>query len=554
MLAASHWSRVRSLGCLTPPYSTVFLCKMAHNVQPVHETLPEWNLARANLATSLQTYLSAFSDLVRSCSHSLDSKELDISWPDVRATLDQEIHSLVDHQASIAHTRTKLLGLKSMTTLESPIKKLPAEILARIFISVVSSCRVAEATMSRRDRLVSQVNSISSVCSSWRRIALNTGRLWSYINVRRIGHPNYVNLWVQRAGSCPVDIIDTASSGRYGSSSSLVLSRAKCIRSMVSSSPSQLMERWISEWCANGVPHTLTTLALSSEHGKTVGFPAQDDSIDQQRLTELFYSLDTLYLKYIRVDWDSLMCHNLVTLSLLHLSATKDALRHILMANPNLQHIHLESLDIADASTSFSLPLIQLDRLCSLHLDRFEYDVTCQLLAMMAPGSCGFTLKMDNHDTLGPEHVSRREFVAFCKRSQLRELHCRSRDVLQDVIAAGSKLEVLCLESMILNDAVYDLIVPPVGDGTGLPSKHLQTRLPHLHSLYVYNVCLERPEGFRRFVSVCPIREVGLDQSCRAGWDSVYRIEDFKRWVGKGRKIPVVMKRREMGYAPFNNQ
>lgn len=132
-------------------------------------------------------------------------------------------------------------------------------------------------------------------------------------------------------------------------------------------------------------------------------------------------------------------------------------------------------------------------------------------------------------------------------------LQCHSLDVLQDIIAAESKLEVLCFENMEVGNSFYDAIVPPAGNSTGLSPKLLQSRLPHLHSLYFFYARLSCPEGFRRVLFACSIREVGLDRCRRADdYKPLSRIDELKMWAGDEIEIPLVIKRRKIGYDPFD--
>ncbi|KAF8594463.1 hypothetical protein BDV93DRAFT_529307, partial [Ceratobasidium sp. AG-I] len=143
----------------------------------IDDALHQWNVVRATFAVSLRTYLDAFSHFEIVCTQLHESKERDIPRPDVRAAIDDEALILTPQESSIISTRRKLLQLKNISKLTSPIATLPVEVLSRIFIFAVESCRICDAGPHRSALLVHQVNAISSACSSWRRIALSTAQL-----------------------------------------------------------------------------------------------------------------------------------------------------------------------------------------------------------------------------------------------------------------------------------------------------------------------------------------------------------------------------------------
>ncbi|KAF8596258.1 hypothetical protein BDV93DRAFT_68542 [Ceratobasidium sp. AG-I] len=523
---------------------------------PMDEALGQWNIARAAFAASVQAYLDAFSHFELACACFFASKGLDIARPDVRATLNEEALSLATHKSSIASTSVKILRLKNTSTFISPIRILPAEVLARVFMFAVDSYRTFGADPSHQDMSISQVNTMSGVCSYWRRIALSTRDLWSYIDFERLYHIDYLNLWLERASSYPLDVVNVAHSTRpqpdedRNTRFASILPRMKCVRSMILRSSAQLMQQWISEWYTDGDPRTLTTLALSTPW-MAAEFPPQGGNINQQRLRELLHFLNTLHFSELQVNWGTLTCHNLVTLSLRRLRVTADTLRHILTANPNLQYIQLMSLDIPYAPLSAALPLVQLRWLHTLHL---EHAGSCQLLTTIAPGACELTLRTDDSSIRGPSEAPVPDFIAFCRRSHITTLHCLSPEILEHALAADSQIEVLYFEYMTLDNSFYDLIVPPTNCDFESSPGPLQSRLPHLHSLYLANCMMNDVEGLRRVISTSPIREIGIDHACYTENGRLYGIGDLMEWVGPEINVSYVMKERNMGYAPFGSR
>lgn len=397
---------------------------------------------------------------------------------------------------------------------------------------------------------------MSSVCSSWRNIAIGTRQLWSYVYLGRPHCIDYAPLWLNRAGDHPLSILNVIPYGYPRSEERtsrvfMILPRMKHVRSMVLRSDEQLMDQWmsewISEWFAKGTPRTLTTLALSASVRCVRWPPVKGETINQLRLDELLHSLDTLYLDYLRVNWKSLRCHNLVNLYLINITITIGDLRHVLNGSPNLQYIHLLNLNIPAVSESAALLPVQLHSLRTLDLKTMLYSGS--VIAMIATGECGITLRLD------PVSVYLRtfeqDFVAFCGQSNLKTLHCRSFGMPEATVAAGSNIEVLCLEGIVLDHHTYDLIAPRTNVDSGSSLGHRQSRLPCLRSLHLYSCILSDPEGLRRVVSAGPIREIGIDGHCGTDSEQFSGIDDFKKWLGPEVDTSFVMKKKEPEYSPF---
>ncbi|KAF8596264.1 hypothetical protein BDV93DRAFT_514321 [Ceratobasidium sp. AG-I] len=350
-------------------------------------------------------------------------------------------------------------------------------------------------------------------------------RLWSCINFDRLHHIDYVELWLERAGFYPLDVVKVD----YFTRSQL----------------SEALSPRISGWYTNGAPYTLKKLALSVP---AADFSPQSENISQTRLIELFHSLENLHLSDLRVNWEPLACQNLVTLSLLTVAISSYTLRQVLAANTKLQDIRLMYLDITYDSTPSALPPVELRWLRTIHL---EYSGSCKLLTMIAPGNLGLTFKMVDRLTINLDGMAGHDITTFCRRSHITKLHCNSQLALEHAITAESKIEVLYLEDISLGNPVYDLIVPPTNDDSESPPGHLQSRLPHLHLLYLTSCVLKNAEGLRRVVSACPIREIGIDGHCYADGKPLFGIDAFQDWLSHRIDVSVVVKMKETGYEPF---
>lgn len=503
-------------------------------------------------------YLDAFSHFEIECNRLFESKELDTARPDVRATLDEEVHSLAIYQSSIAPIKTRILALKNMSTIISPIKVIPTEILARVFFFSVDWRRAFDTSPFRQRFLINQVNAISGVCSYWRHVSLSTRTIWSYIDLDKMVHSDHICLWLDRAGSCPLNIVKAPRfipQAHDNSHVPIFLStfpRFQLLRSL-SFQLYRETETWLSAWCNRGIPRTLTALALSATNAEFYRFPDPQKHPTKQRLNELLYFLDTVYLRGVSFNWELVGCQNLVDLSLLDLPVTTKSLQLILSSNPKLEYIYLRGRGFSGSSTPFMAPLlISLPQLHTLKLEEFTGKKIRHILSMIAPGKCGLFLKIGLNFSSNASDDFRSELRAFCARSQLKKLHCLSFRVLWEAVTLSPQLETIVLERLVLCEPFYSIIVLAFHN-IGTASQRIQPRLPYLHTIIAINCAFADVEGLRRVVSNCPIRQIGMDRLCNINDTPVSDIEEFKSWIGLQVNANFICDKMDMGFAPFGS-
>ncbi|KAF7980615.1 hypothetical protein HWV62_37398 [Athelia sp. TMB] len=89
----------------------------------------------------------------------------------------------------------------------SPIRRLPPEILAAIFMHLLPKTWATHRVDARRNRMLP-----SHICQHWRALALATPGLWANISVKIDGWNidgklECIKLWRARSGSCPLTVI-----------------------------------------------------------------------------------------------------------------------------------------------------------------------------------------------------------------------------------------------------------------------------------------------------------------------------------------------------------
>ncbi|KIK66067.1 hypothetical protein GYMLUDRAFT_158552, partial [Collybiopsis luxurians FD-317 M1] len=128
--------------------------------------------------------------------------ELDLSQLEAEIT---RLHTVLDRL--LLRKQNVEEYIMAHKALASPVRQLPAEILAEIFVHCLPDCAVRDLSEAP---LV-----LTRICRSWRRIALDTPRLWQSLHVylppnlsnaacsRRI---EGVTAWLERSGSLPISI------------------------------------------------------------------------------------------------------------------------------------------------------------------------------------------------------------------------------------------------------------------------------------------------------------------------------------------------------------
>lgn len=448
-----------------------------------------------------------------------------------------------------------MLRLKNESKIISPIIRLPAEVLAKIFTIVVNSCRTFHAGTLTEDFSVNQVNAIASVCLRWRHIALDTGTLWSYINCKTLHRLEHANLWLDRARDSPLDVVaaslrSSSDPGQtFRSSFKSIIPRIRHLRSITSCSESQSAQSWVMDWCAHGAGRTLTTLAIAPPNRRGVEFPTPPSNTSQKHLDELFYSVDRLLLKGLWVRWDLINVPNLVTISLSTLSITTKNLAQIFLASPRLRYIRLHNLSMFTAPEP-SLPIIRLDHLETLELSDLESQDAHLLLDALVPGKCDLELKLLDDCGWETDSLFRNAFIALCERSNVTTLCWPNQNISQNVVVSVPNLEVIIF-SFIDLDLILHEIFPLLYDNTQSPPKRVQSCLPNVHTFCAHQCSVEDADILRKFLFACPVRDVRLSRDIYIADGNVIEIREIKSWINLDVNVQYMEADWAMKYAPF---
>ncbi|QRV97138.1 F-box-like protein [Ceratobasidium sp. AG-Ba] len=179
----------------------------------LHEAFRHWKSARTNLSCVIEDYENASRRLkdtmLSMASHpaTLDTIQSTL------AMIDSELPSLRSEEQQLAITRTDLSteSMKNYLCPNSLANRIPVEIW--IWIFALCSRRCEHPIRGEEYEYESSVSPavLASVCSIWRRAALESPHLWSHIDVIvchdwTLFRPERATLWKQRSGNAPLQV------------------------------------------------------------------------------------------------------------------------------------------------------------------------------------------------------------------------------------------------------------------------------------------------------------------------------------------------------------
>jgi hypothetical protein len=519
-------------------------------------SLSEWKAAHAVLADAIQIYLDATSRLDASCAiePGPERKNDEGIWS-VYKTLDGAIPTLASHEERLRNARAQLQHRRNESTILSPITKLSPDLLSQIFTLVVDS------GVQTHQPTLDMTSALASVCANWRHIAISTGAIWSYVDLSRLGTFEHAAIWISRAKGCLLDIrvVPKNTSDNYAQAQTFPkqghtvtsLPELSCparVRSILLCEQKQLANPWLSWWFEHGAPGTVTTLALRALGA--LSFPMTPEATPQNRMDELLRSVGTLYLCGIGTNWDSLTFRDLTTLHLaLLLDLPIQHLAQILSASPRIQSLQLAAIQLSDHGNIVLRP-IQLNHLELLELSSLSNEDLIPLLNMLLPGSRQLTLRFaarwDADDD--SENTAAHALVSFCRLAKVTKF-CFNGPVFPQDLSALSDLEILVLKRIEIDESICDLISPR----SDIDLQPLPTPLCKLHTVETPGCYFIDIGGFKRVLSVCPIRTFRFAAASVATEPNQFEDEDFESWAGAGVDFEDVCREDVVGYSPFGD-
>ncbi|CEL60595.1 hypothetical protein RSOLAG1IB_03833 [Rhizoctonia solani AG-1 IB] len=487
--------------------------------------------ASSQLGSALDEYLDA-------CASVYPPEDGGNKALNLHRSVESEWHRTISHRTKLDRAQEAISIIRKHTVYRgiTTIKDLPHEIITHIFHLIIAGqpCLTHHTTSSYKPiiKYPQYPDCLSHICSSWRRIAVNSPALWAHIDIA-LDHSLNPSLferasaYASRAGSCPLSIhISNTRSTREKERHSLRqtvtdpilyeawgdwedLQEFKCLNALsriktlevdlylldgLRDCHFSMLEYFLAR-CEPGIFTQYTTRVWTTSVLPPVGGPFIEPANEPRTIKGVLLSLpsrhfETIWLgtSSIRVNglcphWTSKAYHGLVELHL-GLGApkiTESQLVDILKSSPELRVLHINA-DIMHPSP-YSAPItpVSLSELEELTLIQLWPDDSSNQLQdpgnfvrWIAPGRKPFKLTSFGN-TLG-------EFPEFCARSNITQLHIEiwEDNTLGDIVRRCPGLQTLILSAFDFGDPELKLILLPTDNGQRPVSA---TQIDHLYLL-----------------------------------------------------------------------
>ncbi|KAG8780650.1 hypothetical protein FRC12_022738 [Ceratobasidium sp. 428] len=391
-----------------------------------------WKSAQDHLHRAFQGFIDA--------SQSLNDARVERSRyqtnPQTRTTIsnhiDDEILSLSSLQNYLDSAKATLLHSMSTSATLGPIHKLPAEILGYIFV-LQQPCCVHRAIIQKPSEISKSqlIDTISMVCSNWRKVALNTRELWSHLDfATNVKHVLFnllcdrARLWIERARGCSLHL-HLHEFNRSGKADHKViegllrphLPHVVSIHMWSNSNKTPFedfpWELLGSKLSGSNPVITEVSIEYESSKGGSIKLPSKYFSLKGG----FYESVSVLHLRRAGIPWDNHICRGLTDLRLESLVIACPSLAQlaaILAASPGLSSLAL-GFGIG-MILNFDGNPIPLNNLEVLNIQGVMSGWLSPILRLLAPGPLPLSM------SVSPRVGDRKELNAFFERSNVTRL------------------------------------------------------------------------------------------------------------------------------------
>ncbi|KAF8599500.1 hypothetical protein BDV93DRAFT_526031 [Ceratobasidium sp. AG-I] len=356
--------------------------------------------AREQLSRALDSYESACNtlDLVNLQHNALPKFAIQTFF----SSVEDERELLARQTSRIMRLSAKLEGVRNRSVTAVPVGCLSPDILSMIFTMAASSTRAALAqTQTEADKPLEIANVLSSVCSHWRQVAIDTPALWASIDLNREGGLDHVALWLDRARSYPLQVT-SYSTGRKGLDQewiALLEPHSSHFHTLILDLDF-VGQSIFRNACArhSTTPLSLQYLALSLAFEEDV--PLWEANLSPSEIPGL---LGTHSIHLDKVSLGSFSSPAFQGLRYLRLARLSGGLPpslmqvlEVLRANPDLSYFEISNTRF-DIPTELDITPVKLERLETLHFDFLHAPVSHWLLKHLVLRSEGVTLVLSGH-------------------------------------------------------------------------------------------------------------------------------------------------------------
>ncbi|KAG8788606.1 hypothetical protein FRC12_014366 [Ceratobasidium sp. 428] len=508
----------------------------------LERVLNNWVLQRGALTVAVQGFLAACSDLVTSCAapHHHPSRERRIAV--ILSLVDAGLASLASEEAALHRASTSLKVARNQSKVLSPIRMLPPEILADIFLMAHRrSSSYDEFKYYLELNRMSPAQAIAETSSYWRQVAISTPSLWTdvRINAGQIWYGNAVSS-LNRTNGAPIHLTifepDGENTDIHWSWESLhkpsKFFRQACqqihglhiySRAYANDTTEIVLKHWL-DHCSAGVTKVLriqrpeAVLSLDTPPPLDWDFDLESTEHAEAVLT----SISVLQLESTLIPWASTAYHNLADLRLYYECAQPNRVQisasefaNILNSSPRLVRLQLENLDITSSDDWVSTTMIRPVHLEVLYLCEMSRESYQHLLSLVSLSDCLNDLSVSLRIRQSDEVADL--IQGFFRNVRIKTLICSGIDEHPDsqYWAWSLSAMVASLSNLVLNELpLYETEVQAIigerqtSPDQDTPHGQIAPCLPHLFMRY----CDVNIEGLKLIVSAYGVENLHLDR------------------------------------------
>lgn len=479
------------------------------------------------LRYALQGYLDACLELEANCVRPSLSKGDETELEASLVAIKHEI-SFPDLDGNLLRgALTSLKRARNSSSKDVPIRRLPPELLSRIFVTVTCDDKVDSDCDESTPSCERSARNLSTVCHQWRQVAIQTRELWSHIDIGVTndlpnGSAYLAALWLERARNAPLYIHIHAGRMEFGAFEDAIkplTQRVAQFRSLnISGYSAGVLASLIDLWLNDSASNPLDALVLfhrrdsSVEDGGCV-FPSERPPL--KRANALLVNMRILGLHGTYLDWDLYSFQSLVELELWNIpeesGPTVEQLSNLISANPELRSICVERTTIL-AVPDYKISPIKLARLETLRLGADEDGSLTVLLDLLEPHPSTFR-RLRLVGTYGFSRVESIALEAFCSKVKLANIYFESFDDTECIARLVIKiptLRSLMLDRLELRERFFDTLAHP-RNTTISDSKSTEEESPFnnsaLRNLYLRE-CAISPFDLQDFITAWPMKHL----------------------------------------------
>ncbi|KAG8692233.1 hypothetical protein FRC08_009916 [Ceratobasidium sp. 394] len=441
---------------------------------------------------------------------------------------------------------------------------LPLDLLSLIFTMIVHSAASARYAGDKRYGSIDYPILLASVCSYWRRTAINTPMLWNYVDLTRSRDParsfEYAKLYIERSRNLPLRVYMGKLFRKPDATERIVAIKVPSVFSararklpgdmrllLIENSP-RMRSLALNATCTHIVIDVLSTLFLGGAGDSLRELALKVDTAFQvsppitTQLGQLTKPLRILHLQGLQADLNFIPCGNLVELCLDDCDGfTAADVAIFLNSNPSLCSVNFNCQNYPRLPASGSVQKIHLPNLRSLDFSGWA-DFTTWFFGGLETGPHALDFRFCLYDT-----ISRSTLIDFFKRTPIVTLRLTAHRLpLSLFLASSPRIQRLELD--------HWYIVPNTFDGI----EDIVDKVTELHTIGLVG-CLvgsytDPNPGFRALLTLPSVQKINYFE---CGDSSIPGNQDMFRELLMDTGITAqVVEAPELGYdaSPFISQ